>query len=67
MAKTAAQRQREYRQRKVKRQTILAIPLDAGAVASWLVECGDLPEWDSEDRDAIAAALSRHIDKQSAA
>lgn len=66
MGKSAAQRQRDRRQRKAQGRAVFAIECDAGATADWLVACGELPEWDAEDRAAIAAALARRLEKLTA-
>ena len=66
MAKTAAQRQREWRQRKAEGRGKLGLDCNIGAVADWLVTEGDLQEWDAEDRTKISAALARRIEKLTA-
>jgi hypothetical protein len=63
MAKTAAERQKDRYARKKRGESVLPIKCNAGAIADWLVDQGELPEWSTEDIPAITAALERRLAK----
>ncbi|MET4117854.1 hypothetical protein ABIB85_004462 [Bradyrhizobium sp. JR1.5] len=71
MAKTGAQRQQERRERKGRGKRLVPVEvgageivLDRGMIADALVDANLLPEWSTEDseavRNAFADALHRH-------
>jgi hypothetical protein len=56
-----AQRCRMRRSRKRAGMAALGVEVPLGRLADRMVEAGLLPEWSSEDRQAITAALSRMV------
>lgn len=72
IAKTPAERMREYRARKKSGRCVITahvdgitrrLELDKGELADGLVERRILKQWDSEDSRAIAFALEQELKK----
>jgi hypothetical protein len=62
MPRSAADRQRERRQRKAKGVSVLPLEINLGAIADKLAEAGLLAEWSTEDPKAVAQALASALE-----
>jgi hypothetical protein len=60
---TGAERTRLHRQRRRAGVVVLRIAVEIGSVADFLAEAGLLREWDIEDRDAVARAIERMLER----